>query len=393
MNFRLLYIAVLILVISSCSKHNHESDNHDHEKDSHAATSTTDDHDHEHPNSVVFTQEQCMKIDFSCDCPQLQPMGTIIKTTALVQPSQGSEFVVVAKSSGAIRFTSDNTLEGIEVKAGQSLATVSGSGFAEKSIGVKYAEAKSNYEKALAEYNRAKELSVDKIVSDKELQNVKNQFETAKAVYNNLKSNSGESGQNVVSPISGFVKQLYVKNGSYVEEGQPVMLVAQSKTLLITAEVSQRYAGIIGSINSAVIEIPGSNKSYELSELNGKIVSSGKSANSESYLLPVNLQVNNKGDLVPGNFVKVYLKSITNKKALTIPLTAIIEEQGNYYVWVKVHPELYEKREVKTGVNDGKQIEILSGITLNDSIVTRGAMSIKLAQATGALDAHSGHVH
>ncbi len=391
MKFRLLYIAVLIFVISACNNHNHESEGHDHEEDNHSATEAKDDHDH--PNSVVFTHEQCKKIDFSCECPQIKPMGTIIKTTALVEPSQGSEFVVVAKSSGTIRFASDNTLEGVDVKAGQSLATVSGSGFAENSVGVKYAEAKSNYEKASAEYNRARELSADKIVSAKEFQNTKNQYETAKAVYDNLKSNSGVSGQKVVSPISGFVKQIFVKNGEYVDEGQTVMTVAQSKTLKLTAEVSQRYAGVTGSINGAVIQVPGTGKTYELSELNGKILSRGQSATSDSYMIPVNLQVDNKGDLVPGSFVKIFLKTITNKQALTIPLSSIIEEQGNFYVWVKVHTEMYEKREVKTGANDGKYVEILNGITSGDSIVTRGAMSIKLAQATGALDAHSGHVH
>lgn len=391
MKFRLLYIAVLIFVISACNNHNHESEGHDHEEENHSATEAKDDHDH--PNSVVFTQEQCRKIDFSCDCPQIKPMGTIIKTTALVEPSQGSEFVVVAKSSGTIRFASDNTLEGVDVKAGQSLATVSGSGFAEKSVDVKYAEAKSNYEKALAEFNRARELSADKILSDKEVQNAKNQYETAKAVYDNLKSISGVSGQKVVSPISGFVKQIFVKNGEYVDEGQTVMTVAQSKTLKLTAEVSQRYAGVTGSINGAVIQVPGTGKTYELSELNGKILSRGQSATSDSYMIPVNLQVDNKGDLIPGSFVKIFLKTITNKQAITIPLSSIIEEQGNFYVWVKVHTEMYEKREVKTGANDGKYVEILNGITSGDSIVTRGAMSIKLAQATGALDAHSGHVH
>ena len=42
---------------------------------------------------------------------------------------------------------------------------------------------------------------------------------------------------------------------------------------------------------------------------------------------------------------------------------------------------------------DGIKTEILAGISQNERIVSKGAIFIKLAQGTGALDAHSGHIH
>jgi multidrug efflux pump subunit AcrA (membrane-fusion protein) len=60
---------------------------------------------------------------------------------------------------------------------------------------------------------------------------------------------------------------------------------------------------------------------------------------------------------------------------------------------VQITPELFEKREVKVGRNDGRGAEILSGLLATERVVTAGAVQIKLAQATGTLDAHSGHVH
>ena len=70
-----------------------------------------------------------------------------------------------------------------------------------------------------------------------------------------------------------------------------------------------------------------------------------------------------------------------------------MEEQGNYFVYVQVTPELFEKREVKIGTTDGVSTEIQKGITSIERIVTKGAILIKLTQSTGTLDAHSGHVH
>jgi hypothetical protein len=122
-------------------------------------------------------------------------------------------------------------------------------------------------------------------------------------------------------------------------------------------------------------------------------LSYGKAANSDNYLIPLNIQIDNKGSFIAGSFVEVYLKTLTNTQAIVVPNTALLEEQGNYFVWVQVNPELFEKREVMIGKTDGIDTEIVSGITANERIVSVGAMLIKLAQATGTLDAHSGHVH
>jgi hypothetical protein len=105
------------------------------------------------------------------------------------------------------------------------------------------------------------------------------------------------------------------------------------------------------------------------------------------------LQIDNKGAFVSGGFVEIYLKTLSSTQALTIPNVALLEEQGIYFVFVQIHPELFEKREVKVGVSDGLKTEIVKGITQQERVVTEGAILVKLAQATGTLDAHSGHNH
>ena len=105
------------------------------------------------------------------------------------------------------------------------------------------------------------------------------------------------------------------------------------------------------------------------------------------------MQIDNKGAFVSGGFVELYLKTLTNAKALTVPNAALLEEQGMYFVFVQVHPELFEKREVKVGVTDGVKTEIVKGISQQERVVSVGAILVKLAQATGSLDAHSGHNH
>jgi RND family efflux transporter MFP subunit len=344
-------------------------------------------------NTTVFTKEQSWKVDFSTDYPHQEPFGQVIKTTAQVQSSQGDEIIVTAKTNGIVKLTGNDILVGKDVSAGQHLFTVSGGEFADNNISVKYAEAKNNLEKAGSEYERSEELAKDKIVSEKDLLTAKNQFENAKAIFDNLNRNFSSTGQNISSPIQGFIKQLFVKNGSYVEAGQPIVTIAQNKTLMLLAEVQQKYEPILHSIHDANIRTISDNQTYSLDQLNGKILSYGKSANNDNYLIPVNLQIDNNGNFVSGGFVEIYLKTMTNTEAMTVPVTALLEEQGNFFVYVQITPELFEKREVKPGVSDGLKIEILKGISKRERIVTKGGILIKLAQATGTLDAHSGHVH
>ncbi|MBK8807546.1 MAG: efflux RND transporter periplasmic adaptor subunit [Bacteroidales bacterium] len=344
-------------------------------------------------NTTVFTKEQSWKIEFATTLPTSEPFGQVIKTTALVQSSQGSEVVVSAKTNGIVLFNSGEVLEGRNVSAGQSLFSVSAGNFADNNISVKYTEAKSNFEKAIADYERSKELAKDKIVSEKDLLVAKNLYETTKAHYDNLSKNFTASGQTIASPQSGYIKQVFVKNGAYVEAGQPIAVVSQNKSLILAAEVPLKYAPVLANIKTANIRSMNDSRTFSLEQLKGKIVSYGKAANSDNYLIPVCVEIQNNGIFVAGSFVEMYLKTFSNNQALVIPKTSLLEEQGSYFVWVQISPELFEKREVLVGGTDGINTEIKKGIIANERVVSRGAMLIKLAQATGTLDAHSGHVH
>lgn len=344
-------------------------------------------------NATVFTKEQSWKVDFATDYPKLEPFGQVIKTTARVQSAQGDEIVISAKANGIIMLSDYNLLEGKNVSKGQVLFSISGSGLAENNSSIRFLEAQNNFEKAKLDFERLKELATDKIVSEKDLLNAKNQYDNAKVIYDNLNRNFNSSGQNVTSSMNGYIKQLFIKNGQYVEAGQAIVVISQNKTLLLQAEVQQKYATILNAIHSANIRTIHDNQTYTLEQLNGKMLSFGRNTNDDNYLIPVSLQIDNNGTFIPGGFVELYLKTLTNTQALTIPNSALLEEQGIYFVFVQITPELFEKREVKIGVTDGLKIEILKGLTLNERIVTVGAILIKLAQATGTLDAHSGHNH
>ena len=77
---------------------------------------------------------------------------------------------------------------------------------------------------------------------------------------------------------------------------------------------------------------------------------------------------------------------------ISIPETALTEEQGAYFVYVNIHDDEYRKQEVKIGETDGIRREILKGLNVGDVVVTRGAVQVKLASVKGTIPGHT-HNH
>lgn len=344
-------------------------------------------------NTTVFTKEQSWKIDFSTTLPLRTPLGEVIKTTALVQASKGSETLIPAGAAGIVHITDNSLLEGKVLTNGQLLCSISTSNMADNNMAVRLAEAESNFNKAKADYERAQVLAKDRIVSEKDLIAARNQYENSRAVYENLNRSFSAGGQRIVSPMDGYIKRFFVENGMYVEAGQVLFTVSQNRRLTLSADLPIKYAPVLGNIQTANIRIPESDSVYTLESLKGKVLGYGKSTGTASHLIPIALEVENNGAFIPGSLVEVFFKTTARADALTVPLTALIEEQGSFFVWVQLSPELFEKRAVSTGKTDGQYMEIVKGLRPEERIVSRGAMMIKLAQATGSLDAHSGHVH
>lgn len=347
----------------------------------------------ENPNAISFTKEQSWKIDFATGTPEMIPFGDVIKTTAKIQPAQGEEVILTAQTNGVVNFGGKTLTEGISVSNGQTLFNLAGGQLVDENMRVRYNQAKNNFEAAKANYERMAKLAEDNIVSQKALLDAKNEYENARLIFENLQQNFNENGQVVRSPKNGYVKHLYVSNGQYVNAGEPLVSITRNRNLFLKAEMQQRFANALPFIKTASIHSLTTDEVYTLEELNGEIVSFGKNVSDDNYLIPMTIRIENRNSFIPGSFVEVYLKEQADIEVLTVPNSALIEEQGNFLVMVQLSPEMFEKREVKTGSTDGIRTAILSGLASSDRIVLKGATLVNLAADSNTLDPHAGHVH
>jgi RND family efflux transporter MFP subunit len=348
---------------------------------------------HAGSNTVVFTKEQSWKIDFATEEVKTEPFGVTIRTVAQIEPSQSDEKVVVAKAGGLVLFTSREIVPGTAVQTGQTLFSMESGGLADNNTDVRYAEAIAEYNRAKAEYERKRALAEERIVSESELLASQAAYQNAEAVYTNLRKSLSSGGSQVIrSPMTGFVKQLFVRNGEFADAGQPLLVVSQNRDLLIKAELQPKYYPLLGTITTANIKVMHSDLTYSLEDLNGKIVTYGRSTDLSNPLIPVVFQVQNNPGLLPGSFVEMFIKLQDGREAITVPNEALVEEMGTYFLYVQVTPELFEKHAVRIGKSDGLRTEIKEGLSVGERVISKGAIMVKLSQATGQLDAH-GHGH
>lgn len=373
-----------MFLLGACGEHAHEhgEEGHSHEEEMHAGEKAS------HSDEIILAPEKAKAAGVEAETVRAGSFRNVIHTSGQVLAAQGEEATVVAASSGVVSF-SRKVAEGMQVGKGTELLSVSAAHIQD---GDPVQKAKVAYEKAKEEYERAQKLVSSQIVSQKDFAALREAYENARLTYEALKPSKSGKGVSVKSPISGFIKACLVKEGDYVTVGQPLMTVTQTRRLVLKAEVSERYYAQLSQVVSANFQTPYNNKVYSLENLGGKLLSFGKSSGDTSYYVPVTFEFDNRGDMVPGSFVAVYLLSGERSGVLSLPLSALTEEQGVYFVYLKLDEECYKKQEVKLGTSDGSRVEILSGIKDGDTVVTRGAIHVKLASASNAIPAHT-HNH
>lgn len=341
---------------------------------------------------IVYLKEQAWKIEFANMEVKKHPFTEVIKTTGQIRPANGDEVIITAKSKGVITWGSTKKLVGSSVNSGETLCMISGAGLTEGNLDTKYKEVKNNYEKNKIDFERVTKLAKDDVVSQKQFQETQLKYKNSLSAFNVIEKNYTDVGQNITSPIQGYIKSVMVSEGEYVEIGQPIASVSQNLKLILTAEVPQNYFSKLSSISSANFITAYNGKIYSTDNLNGKLISYGKTVDNNAYYIPVNFEIENKGEILPGSFVEVLIKTSVIKDALVIPYLALIEEQGNYFVYVQTSGEGFQKRELKIGPDDGMNVQILAGISEGERVVIKGGYQIKLATMSGKMPAH-GHEH
>lgn len=360
--------------------HDHEAEGHDHEAEEPG-------HSHEsaeaHEGEIMLSHEKGERFGVKISEAEETPFSEVIVVSGQIVPSPSETSVVAAKSAGIVRLAA-GIAPGAKVSRGQTVASVSAKGMAG---GDSNESARVALDAAKRELDRLTPLHDEGIVSTRDYNAARQNYEAAKAAA----GNASAAGSSATAVSSGVVTKLLVGEGQFVEAGQPIAEISGSKRLTLRADLPEGKASAATTVSGAAFRPSYSSDVVDLEKLNGRRVSGDPYAAASGGYIPLYFDFDSDGSVVSGAFCEVYLRGAEKGKALTVPVTALSEQQGQIFVYVEAHHGAYRKQPVTVGSNDGSRAEILSGLNPGERFVSEGVTFVRLAETADAKP--QGHTH
>jgi RND family efflux transporter MFP subunit len=366
------------------------------------------------PEGVSFLKEQQWKILAKTEPAEQHHLVERVRAAARVRAKPGSSATVVAPLSGQLVAPPGGTSPqpGLRVEAGQLLALLQPT-FSETAARVAeadagFATAKAEFDQAESAYARTKKLAAEQAKSPRELQEAELAYQSAKARYGaaagllaTFKQSGGVTSAEgpllveLRAPVAGVLNAMTAGPGEVVSANQPLFTVLNPESVWIEARIPEASVGRLSAGKDALVELPDRSgpSAPMIREGVGKLVSLGLEVNVATRTVPLIYELKNTDGLLRiGQSVDLLVETAQVERALAIPGTAIVEEDGRPIAFVQISGETFEKRDLTLGIRDGHWVQVLEGITEGERVVTRGAYAVRLASVSSAIPAH-GHVH
>jgi len=265
--------------------------------------------------------------------------------------------------SGVI--TSVRVEEGQRVSAGQVIATIDA-----KTLRKNMDELKTRLELAEDVYQRQKKLWGQKIGTEMQYLQAKNNKESLEKSLETLKSQLGQAS--VKAPISGIVEQLMANKGEMANPAMPVARIVNTSKMEVVADVSEAHLKSVKRGDVVTVDFPVLEESLE-----AKIDVVGAFIDPKNRTFKVQVKIpNSAGYLKPNVTAVVKIKDFDKNDAVFIPTNLIQQSAtGDQYVLLlenKGGKQTVTKRIVKPSIAYKGQSVIEEGLSGGEQIITKG---------------------
>ncbi|HXR84606.1 MAG TPA: efflux RND transporter periplasmic adaptor subunit [Hanamia sp.] len=174
------------------------------------------------------------------------------------------------------------------------------------------------------------------------------------------------------APFDGKLGFKNISIGAFITPTTVITTIRQDRKLKLEFSVPERFTPAVKLGNVINFTTEATNKKYQ-----AKIFATESGITQENRSLKVHAVVENVDkNITAGSFAKVSFDMGDNDKAVMIPTQAIIPEARDKKVIV-YNGGLADFKTVTTGTRDSARVEILSGLSIGDTVITTGLLSIK----------------
>jgi RND family efflux transporter MFP subunit len=272
---------------------------------------------------------------------------------------------------------------GDRVTRGQLLALVRPSDLPDQLAAARSSlvQAQSSAALARTNYDRAKQLAPEAVVSQQELQQAQSQFATAEAAQQTAQSQIaalavrlGET--RIASPLTGVVVQRRLDPGTLVGPpgGGAIVTVARVDTLRVFITVNEHELAGVRVGRDAHVELdalPG--KTFS-----GKVVRLAPTLDPGTRTLDAEVQLDNRaGELYPGMYGRGAITVETHPQMPVVPVGAVVLSNRQAFAFVvDAGGDVVHRRALTLGVDGGEWFEVKAGLRAGDEVVVAGSEAL-----------------
>gem|GEM_PF-300423 len=397
----LAFLAGMSVTYTGCHREANELAHHHHDHGHEHGEEHEDEGGHHHDNEaeeseksnhegvdkpIVISPEHAAELGIEVTKIEPGDFFSTVTVSGELSAAPSDQSVVTARSSGIVTLAKGITA-GAHVSRGEAIASVSGKGMAG---GDANEAARVALTAAKRELDRVTPLHKDGIVSTRDYNAVLQTYETAKAAAGNAGSAAGSVA---TTPTAGMITRLLVNEGEYVDAGSPIATISGNSRLTLKADLPERHLKFLPTVTGARFRTSYSDEIFDISDYNGKRSSDIQSGVAVNGYIPVYFTLTNDGTLSGGSYCEVFLTGARRDDVISVPLTALSEQQGEYFVYVRLDEDCYEKRNVRLGASQGDAVEIVAGLKPGEEAVTAGTTFVRLAESSGVVPEGHSHNH
>lgn len=185
-------------------------------------------------------------------------------------------------------------------------------------------------------------------------------------IDNILRTGRAQRTLTLFSPVSGIVVEKNVVQGQSVMPGAQLMTIADLSTIWVVVELREADAGSVRPGTSATVEL----NAFPGQRIAGRVSYVYPTLQADARTIKARIPLANpSGRVKPGMYATVRLTSpmIT---ALALPASAIVQTGDRSYVFVDEGGGRLMPHDVRLGRKGGDYIEVLSGVSAGQRVVT-----------------------
>ncbi len=232
-------------------------------------------------------------------------------------------------------------------------------------------DARVSLAQAQAQYETAQQhlTSLETIGRTQQLKGAQAQMDAAKAHYASATAQVGYS--EVRSPITGVISDRPLYVGEMASAGSALFSVVDISQVVARANVPVHEASDITVGRPANIIGPGA-------QLNGKVTVVSPAVDPNTTTVEIWVQAPNPGEkLKPGVTVQISINVGEIQNAVTVPTAALLSsDEGGEKVMIAEADGLAHESKVTTGVREGDNVQILSGVKPGEQVIVQGGLGL-----------------